>query len=136
VQLREVARRARTGLGTIYKRFPTREALIAGAVERWMALNVYATVPRFDPQDTLHASLMTSYRHVFEPWERSPRMLEAFHRARFAPGGDRLDPDYVDDVSVVLTTMAYAVVGRLAEGSGSGVLRRRGADQLLDRARE
>lgn len=32
VQLREVARRARTSLATIYKRYPTRDDLILGAL--------------------------------------------------------------------------------------------------------
>lgn len=39
VQLREVARRARTSLSTIYKRYPTRDELILAAIEGWMAEN-------------------------------------------------------------------------------------------------
>jgi hypothetical protein len=73
---------------------------------------------------------------VFEPWERNPRMLEAYHRARLDPGGKRLDrqgmnaimpnaaalladadPAYVDDVTLILKNMAYAVVGRFASGN-------------------
>ena len=36
VQLREVARRARVSMTTIYRRYPTREALIVGALRWWM----------------------------------------------------------------------------------------------------
>jgi hypothetical protein len=78
---------------------------------------------------------MRVFRYVFEPWERNPRMLAAYHRARTGPGGERLElqgmeaielvaravleggaPDYVRDVEIILTNMAYAVIGRAADG--------------------
>ena len=37
VQLREVARRARVSLATIYRLFPTRDELIVISLERWMS---------------------------------------------------------------------------------------------------
>jgi|SRR5450756_329599 len=71
-----------------------------------------------------------------EPWERSPRMLEAYHRARTGPGGEHLelqgaaaiepaaravlagaDPAYRDDLETILTNMAYALIGRCADGT-------------------
>ena len=79
---------------------------------------------------------MRGLRYVFEPWERNPRMLEAYHHARLDPGGKRLDrqgmnaimpnaaalladadPAYVEDVTLILKNMAYAVVGRFAAGN-------------------
>ena len=39
VALREVARRARVSLGTVYKWFPTRDDLIVTTLQRWMAAN-------------------------------------------------------------------------------------------------
>ncbi len=42
MQLREVARRARMSLSTIYKRYATREDLIAAALQWWMDANRYA----------------------------------------------------------------------------------------------
>jgi hypothetical protein len=79
---------------------------------------------------------MRGLRYVFEPWERSPRMLEAYHRARSGPGGKRLDaqgmaaivplaraalagadPAYAHDIEVILRNMAYAVIGRFASGT-------------------
>ena len=90
VQLREVARRARIGLGTIYKLFPTRDDLIVTAIEHWMDMHTYAELAQPVPGETLYEGLMRVFRDVYEPWERSPRMLEAFHRARSGPGGERL----------------------------------------------
>lgn len=45
VQLREVARRARVSMATIYKRYRTRDELIVAALEGWMDANRYARLP-------------------------------------------------------------------------------------------
>jgi len=135
VQLREVARRARVSLATIYKLFRTRDELLVAAVDRWMGTHNCAPVPPPPPGESVYDGLMRVFRHVFEPWERNPRMLKAFHRARAVPGGERLDqrawrviepagwavlaggePRYVEDVIVVLTNVADAVVARFAAG--------------------
>ncbi|MGF7238701.1 MAG: TetR family transcriptional regulator [Frankia sp.] len=136
VQLREVARRAHVSLATIYKRFPTRDELIVTAVEHWMAANSYTGLAPPAADESLYDGLMRVFRYVFEPWERSPRMLEAFHRACTGPGRDRLelqgasaifpvafavlegaDPAYVDDIESVLTNMVHALIGRFADGT-------------------
>ncbi|GAA3193657.1 TetR/AcrR family transcriptional regulator [Actinocorallia longicatena] len=136
VHLREVARRARVSLATIYKHFPARDDLIVTALERWMAANTYTDLAPPAPGEPLRDGLMRVFRYVFEPWERHPRMLEAFHRARTGPGGHRLDrqgmaaiepvaravlegadPDYAGDIDIVLTHMAYALIGRFADGA-------------------
>ena len=136
-QLREVARRARVSLSTIYKLFPSRDDLVLAAVERWLAANSYADLAPPHPEETLREGLMRVFRYVFEPWERSPRMLQAFHRARTTSlGRERLDlqgmaavepvaravlegadPDYVADIDLVLTNLAYALIGRVADGT-------------------
>ena len=86
--------------------------------------------------DALAVPDLDRLRYVFEPWERNPRMLEAYHRARLDPTGKRLDrqgmnaimpnaaalladadPAYVEDVTLILKNMAYAVVGRFAAGN-------------------
>ncbi|WP_067693508.1 TetR family transcriptional regulator [Nocardia jejuensis] len=136
VQLREVARRAHVSLATVYKLFPTRDELIVTAVEQWMASNTYADLTPPPPGGTLRESLMGLCRTVFEPWERHPRMLEAYHRARSGPGGHRLDtqgvtavfpiardvlagadPVYLADVALILTNVTYTLIGRFAEGT-------------------
>jgi AcrR family transcriptional regulator len=136
VQLRDVARRARVSLATIYRLFSSRDELIVTAIERWMSTHSYAELELPAPDESVYDGLMRGLRYVFEPWERNPRMLEAYHRARTGPGGRRLDeqgmraiqpnadallanadPEYVRDVTMVLKNVAYAVVGRFAAGT-------------------
>jgi AcrR family transcriptional regulator len=136
VQLREVARRAHVSLATIYRLFPTRDDLIVTAIEQWMSTHSYAELAMPEPGESVYDGLMRGLRYVFEPWERNPRMLEAYHRARTGPGGRRLDrqgmraiqpnanalladadPAYVEDLTLILKNMAYAVIGRFAAGT-------------------
>lgn len=142
VQLREVAKRSRVGLGTIYKLFGSRDYLIVATLQRWMAANAFAQLtPRtgdLTPRtgdESIHDAIMRLFRTVFEPWERSPRLLEAFYRARSGPGGKALvrqgvgaaepvaraafvghDPGYVHDVSTILTNVVYGLLARFADG--------------------
>src|SRR4029078_9894047 len=81
VQLREVARRARTSLATIYKRYGTRDELILAALDAWMEETRCSGLPK--PQDTdesIYLGLMRVLRTIFEPWERHPAMLKAYFR--------------------------------------------------------
>ncbi|MBF6170177.1 TetR family transcriptional regulator [Nocardia blacklockiae] len=136
VQLREVARRARVSLTTVYKLYPTRDDLILAAVEQWLATNTYVTLPPAPAGESLRDGIVRLLRYVFEPWEHHPRMLEAYFQARSGPRGNRLDaqgfdailpaasalledldPDYVADIGMVLTNMTYALIGRFAAGS-------------------
>lgn len=137
VQLREVARRARTSLATIYKRYPTRDVLILAALERWMDENRYAslTTQQPGPDESIYDGLMRVFRTIFEPWERHPDMLRAYYRARSAPGGQRLvsrgvdavvpaamavlgeaDPDLVADLPPIVSNLAYGLVARFTAG--------------------
>jgi len=135
VQLREVARRAHVSLATIYKHFATREDLIFAALERWREANVYVGLDEPVPGESLYDGLMRVFRHIFEPWEREPRMLEAFHRVLIMPSGDRLeaegtlvvrpvmqalfqgqDPDFVSDVLLITEHVMYGAVGRFVDG--------------------
>jgi AcrR family transcriptional regulator len=121
---------------TIYRLFASRDELIVTAIERWMSTHSYAELALPTEGESVYEGLMRGLRYVFEPWERNPRMLEAYHRARTGPGGRRLDqqgmraiqpnvdallanadPEYVRDITVVLKNVAYAVVGRFAAGA-------------------
>ena len=64
VQLREVARRARASLATIYKRYPTREVLILAALQAWVNNNRYSRVaPQTRaPGTSLHSAMMELFR--------------------------------------------------------------------------
>lgn len=138
VQLREVARRARVSLSTIYKRYPTRDALIVAALEWWMDTNRYAGLAapvEGLPGDSLYSDLMHVLRTIFEPWEPHPLMLRSYFRARSGPGGDKLvqrgidavvpvvrsvlasvDRDYAKDLELILTGVIFGFLGRFAEG--------------------
>ncbi|MFC9875595.1 TetR family transcriptional regulator [Nocardia salmonicida] len=134
LQLKEVARRAQVSLATVYKKFATRDELIVAAVTRWMAINSYAELELPVAGESLRDGLVRVIRHVFEPWERNPRMLEAYHNARRGIGGRQLDaqgvsavlpvaamlfegydPAYVEDIGLIVTNMIYALTGRFVD---------------------
>lgn len=137
VQLREVAKRARTSLATIYKRFPNRDALIKAALERWMDENRFAGLSDQGPEagESVYDGLIRVFRTIFEPWERHPDMLRAYFRARSVPGGQQLvsrgldavipatmavldgaDPDLVAELPPIVSNLAYGLVARFAAG--------------------
>jgi AcrR family transcriptional regulator len=136
VQLREVARRAKVSLATIYKRYATRDELIVAALDWWMDTNRYANLPSPAASgDSLYSDLMAVMRTIFEPWERHPTMLRSYFRARSGPGGDRLiqrgvdavvpvaksitaqvDSDYAEDLELILTGVVFGFLARFAQG--------------------
>lgn len=138
VQLREVARRARVSMTTIYKRYATRDELIVAALEWWMDANRYAGLPSPVSRPSggsLYSDLMQVFRTIFEPWEQHPRMLRSYFRARSGPGGERLiqrgvdavvplakailadaEPGYAKDLELILTGVIFGFLGRFTEG--------------------
>jgi AcrR family transcriptional regulator len=137
VQLREVARRSRTSLTTIYKRYPNRDELILAALHKWMDENRYSGLvdQAPEPGESLYAGMMRVLRTIFEPWEQHPAMLTAFFRARAAPGGQEIfrrgldtttpafmavlsgvDEAFVRDLNTILSTVIYGLLGRFAAG--------------------
>jgi AcrR family transcriptional regulator len=135
VQLRVVAERARVSLTTIYKFFPTRDDLIITALGQWMEANCYSRLMDSPSDASLYEAQLWIYRRLFEPWQRNPRILEAYYRARTGPGGerldmqgwatvgpllraplDKLDPNYADDVALILHNMVNGVIERFAIG--------------------
>jgi TetR/AcrR family transcriptional regulator, cholesterol catabolism regulator len=138
VQLREVARRARVSLATIYKRFATRDELIVAALEWWMDTNRYAGLAApatFTSDSSVYSNLMVLFRTIFEPWEQHPLMLRSYFRARSGPGGKRLiqrgldavlpvaraihaqlDPEFAQDLELILTGVVFGFLGRFTEG--------------------
>ncbi|OBB59429.1 TetR family transcriptional regulator [Mycobacterium sp. 852013-51886_SCH5428379] len=137
VQLREVARRARTSLATIYKRHATRDDLIVAALQKWMDDNRYSGLAEAEPVagESLYTGMMRMLRALFEPWERNPGMLTAFFRARSSPNGQLLfrrgldivaptglavlgdvDEAFIRDLDTVLSNVVFGLLGRFAIG--------------------
>jgi AcrR family transcriptional regulator len=134
-QVRTVAKRARVSLATIYNLFGTRDQLVVAAVQRWLDVNAYEVMSPPEPGESPYETLMRVLRTVFEPWERHPNMLKAYHRARSSPGGDGLvmhglaivrpiaeaalegaDPRYLDDLGLIFGHVLRAVIARFADG--------------------
>jgi AcrR family transcriptional regulator len=137
VQLREVARRARTSLATIYKHYANRDELILAALQTWMEENRYSGLARQsrEPDESLYAGMMRVLRTIFEPWEQHPGMLTAYFRARAAPGGQKLvrrgfdnvvpvalevlgdvDEGFIADLDTIISSLVYGLLGRFAAG--------------------
>jgi AcrR family transcriptional regulator len=138
VQLREVARRARVSLATIYKRYATRDELIVAALEWWMDTNRYAGLPSsptFTSDSSVYSNLMDLFRTIFEPWEQHPLMLRSYFQARSGPGGKRLiqrgfdavlpvaraivaqfDSEFAQDLELILSGVVFGFLGRFAAG--------------------
>jgi len=137
VQLREVARRARMSLATIYRRYPTRDALIVAALRWWMDANRYATIgTHIGTEESVYDGLMRIYRAIFEPWERHPQMLRAYVRSQAGPGGDELtrhgfevvvpaadavlagcDAAFATDLGAVMSSVIYGSLARFGTGA-------------------
>jgi AcrR family transcriptional regulator len=135
VQVRTVARRAHVSLATIYKLFGSRDALVVSAMERWMEQNTYSEASPRTPNETPYDWLMRVIRTVFAPWERNPKMLDAFVRASRGPGGSRLveqgqatfvplsgtalgdlDPGFVDDLAMIQGHVLSSALDAFANG--------------------
>ena len=133
--LEDVARRAQTSLATIYKNFPSRDDLISAAVEYWMRANIILSAAYTAPTEPLFDALKEYIRHIFGPWEESPRMAEAYMRVRLWPSQKHLqqdqlpiaakqvqgiyahlDPEFVDELTILLTNFVYGLLYRFASG--------------------
>jgi TetR/AcrR family transcriptional regulator, cholesterol catabolism regulator len=134
VVVREVSRRSRVSSKTIYKLFETREHMIVAALERWMVMNVYVKVVLPEPDESLYDVLMRFLRAMFEPWERNPRMLEAYHRAQLGSAGARLraqgttaarrvgqallidDVEFAEDLEEIMRNVSEGLISRFVHG--------------------
>jgi AcrR family transcriptional regulator len=150
VQLRAVSERSGVGTRTIYDYFGSRDALLSAAVGEWLDREILEPAPRRVTGDTAAEQLLSVGRHVWDVWERNPRMLEVFVRTALAEGpredvlskkGIRaffpvpqdlltpVDPDYARDVLMMLNTLTHSlmvstVVGWIAPGVAFDMLER------------
>jgi TetR/AcrR family transcriptional regulator, cholesterol catabolism regulator len=102
VALRAVAREARVSLTTIYKTFPSRDALLFAAVQTWMERNVYRHVTVPDQVSSVSDRLLHVMRSIFRPWLEHPKMVEAFVRASEVGGGAELRSQGAEAMSPIL----------------------------------
>jgi AcrR family transcriptional regulator len=135
VIVREVARQARVSLRDVYSHFGSRDELIVTAVEEWMEVHVYQPLIEPPANTQLVDGLIRHFRHIYEPWERNPRMLEAYVYAQSTPSGGRLfergrtlvepitrslfegaDAAYAEDVLLIIDNLVYALMARYAAG--------------------
>jgi AcrR family transcriptional regulator len=132
VELRTIARDARVSLATVYKSFPSRDALLLAAVKQWMSHRVYEPIASPDPRSPVSDRVCGILHGIFEPWLDNPRMLEAFVRATERPGGRELtdqgaqaiasrfsasfdhDADPAD-VAEIMTIVRFVVSGVMAD---------------------
>lgn len=134
VRLRDVARRAQVSSKTIYALFETREQLIVAALEQWIVANIYVNVATPEPGESLYDVMMRFLRAHFAPWERNPRMLEAYQRAKLGSVGDRLgvlgttvarrvgeallvhDPAFAHDLEETMRNVSEGLINRFVHG--------------------
>ncbi|SFD63052.1 TetR/AcrR family transcriptional regulator [Streptomyces aidingensis] len=98
--IEEVARRARVGVGTVYRRFPTKEALVQYIVE--------------EETRRLTDRALEALAGEGEPW----RALEGFVRFSAASGTSRLLPELL--AAAAEGAPASAVVAGAGTGAGAG----------------
>lgn len=137
VALRAVARRAQVSLATIYKRYATRDDLILAALQYWTQRHRYSglVIQTPEPGASLHEAVMQLLRPIFEPWERHPRMLTVYFRARSSTQGQKLfrfgldlvmpaakqvwdgvDEEFVAEFNATLSSVIYGLLGRYSAG--------------------
>lgn len=112
IDVREIARAAEVGMGTLYRHFPTKEALLAAVVQRWVVEWVDAArdAPRGDPWDDLRSFLDDALRR------------HADHRALLGNAGTALlKPETVEANRRLLRSV---IEGLVSAAHASGVLRR------------
>lgn len=77
VQMREVAATAEVALGTIYRYFPSKDALLAAAMVEWMEDLERRVNARAPQGDTTTARVYDVLRRAIATMERQPKLAEA-----------------------------------------------------------
>ena len=127
VQMRDVAARAQVALGTIYRYFPSKDALLAAVMVEWVAL-LERRVNRHPPVgDTTVERIDDVLGRALRSMERDPRLSNAVVTAMTAgdPAGVLavaevtramariLRPAFPDDVDPTVEAAAAKVIGHV-----------------------
>src|SRR5687768_12086428 len=77
VQMRDVAATAEVALGTIYRYFPSKDALLAAAMVEWMEDLERRVMQRTPRGDTTTDRVFDVLRRAIGTMERQPKLAEA-----------------------------------------------------------
>ena len=89
VSVDEIARRAGVGHGTVFRRFPTKDALLVAVLEGQMReLTVEADAALQD--DDAAAGFARFMRHAADAYARNRSLIEALKRCEHTPPADEL----------------------------------------------
>jgi AcrR family transcriptional regulator len=121
----EIARRAGVGHGTVFRRFPTKDALLAAVLAGHMADLASAAEAALEEPDAGEA-FAHFVRGMAEAYARNRSLVEAVKRCEQAPDGDafvaavarllqhaqdagavRMDVDAMDVLALIPTASAY-----------------------------
>ena len=105
--LEEIAHRAGVGSGTLYRHFPTREALLQAVIQDWtesMQAEAESFIGRGTPAEALHAWLRAYIAHA-TVFRGLAAALMAGYPVRFVPGPNPLFGMSARDVSRIGNAM-------------------------------
>ena len=77
VQMRDIAASAEVALGTIYRYFPSKDALLAAAMVEWMEDLERRVTTKAPRGDTTSARVFDVLRRAIATMERQPKLAEA-----------------------------------------------------------
>lgn len=116
VQMRDVASRANVALGTIYRYFPSKDALLASGMVQWMA-DLEATVEAHPPSGgTAAERVMDVMRRALRAMDREPALTRAVIAALTAG-----DPVGVAALTDMIDSFARILLPAFPEGVDAGV---------------
>jgi AcrR family transcriptional regulator len=111
VQMRDVAARGEVALGTIYRYFPSKDALLLAVMVQWL-VDLEDRVTRHPPTgDTTVDRIMDVLRRALRSMDREPRLTTAVVGAMTAG-----DPASVAAIGEATQTMARIMVAAFPQG--------------------
>jgi TetR/AcrR family transcriptional regulator, cholesterol catabolism regulator len=113
VQMRDVAQSAGVALGTIYRYFPSKDALLAGVMQRWMADLETRILQRAPRGSTAAERVFDVLRRAVVAMEREPRLAEAVITALTSG-----DPHSADALRGATEAMHRVVIESFPEDPG------------------